>query len=796
MKNFVLYLLFLIILAQVAQSKDVLTISGEFNLFTSKNAQGYFKPLSTSLAESFNSDYYTTANYHNSWSMGLDVSFMEMFIPSGQLTYNAELPNGFANRNLTNTADLRNGTIRINVPNTSVQPTFYGGHSTPVFSTPLSGSNPDSLLRTLTFMEGNDISQIVGVPALQLFVGFPTRTQLRVRYFGVNVGSKSVLSYGVGLNQNIDKFFDIFPKDMGLALNLNYNSFTFNPGFNINTLAAGLHYSYSFDFGLTLYCGAQYESTNGHFKAVRAITPDQTEYVNSPFEEIRDRKDLEFDVQSSCFGRFTGGLSYKLGFLELHADAALAAQPIITAGLSFWFFDTYKAPPEPVEPEPIPQLESPNIKKAVPKSSSVPIETPKVDVTGDVKVVMDKQKTPIAVPIIKDELDVTVIGIDNGVERAIDAIKIEEYRSRQVRPVLPYVFFDHNSSEIPKRYIVFDNMSVNIFTLPQSLSGKGILGTYYNVLNIIGKRLSMYPDANITLTGCNSNTGEEKGNLVLSEERAKVISNYLVDVWKVDMSRITIVKRGLPLNESNPTNEDGIVENRRVEIVSSDYRVVEPIFIEDTLRKAFPPILKFTTTNKLTFAEKKWSIDAISNDRFLESFSGTEPLNVSRLWNINQDQEALALIENNIQYLAKAENKDKDLFASSKINSLPVELTSLADKERMKTLDTLVNVYNLILFDFDQPQLNSNNKKIADFINTETPPDAIVLVTGYTDRIGEDAYNLNLATQRAKFAAAAIKAKEKKYRGAGESELLYDNDLPEGRFYCRTVQIVVKYIDK
>lgn len=796
MKNFLLYLLLILITAQYSYSKDELSISGEFNLFTSKNAQGYVKPLTTTFSESFNSAYYTTANYRNSWSIGLDVSFMELFIPRSQLTYNAELPLGFANRDLTNTADLRNGTTRINVPGTSVQPTIYGGHSTPVFSTPLSSSNPDSLLRTATFMEGENICQIVGVPALQLIFGFPTRTQLRIRYFGVSVSRYKVLDYGIGINQNIDKLFDIFPQRMGLAANFAYNSFSFEPGFNINALAAGLHYSYSFDFGLTLYCGAQFESTGGHFKAVRNITEDQTEYVNSPFEEIRDRKDLDFDIKSSCFGRLTGGLSYRLSFMELHADAAWAAQPIVTAGLTFWFFDTYKAPPEVVEPEPIAQLESPDIKKAVPKpDTKIAVETPKPDVK-DVKVDLGKEIIPVAAPLLKDEMDVSVLGIDHGVEKEFDSLHIEEFRSRQVRPILPYVFFEHNSADISRRYVLFDNISVKLFSLAESLKGKGIMGTYYNMLNIIGERLNTYPEATITLTGCNSNTDEEKGNLNLSEERAKVVADYLVNIWKIDQSRITIVKRALPLIESNPTNEDGIAENRRVEIASNDFRIVEPIFIEDTLRKVYPPILKFTTTNKLTFEEKKWSIDAMSNDRFLESYAGKEPLDVSRYWNINQDQEALALIENNVQYIAKAENKDEDKFASSKIHSLPIKLTSLADKERMRTFDTLVNVYNLILFDFDQPQLNSNNKKIADFINTETPDNAIVLVTGYTDRIGEDDYNMNLSIQRAKFAAAAITAKEKKYHGVGETELLYDNDLPEGRFYCRTVQIVVKYIDK
>jgi hypothetical protein len=31
-----------------------------------------------------------------------------------------------------------------------------------------------------------------------------------------------------------------------------------------------------------------------------------------------------------------------------------------------------------------------------------------------------------------------------------------------------------------------------------------------------------------------------------------------------------------------------------------------------------------------------------------------------------------------------------------------------------------------------------------------------------------------------------------KGEGVGNAELLFNNDIPEGRFYCRTVNIVVK----
>jgi outer membrane protein OmpA-like peptidoglycan-associated protein len=52
-------------------------------------------------------------------------------------------------------------------------------------------------------------------------------------------------------------------------------------------------------------------------------------------------------------------------------------------------------------------------------------------------------------------------------------------------------------------------------------------------------------------------------------------------------------------------------------------------------------------------------------------------------------------------------------------------------------------------------------------------------------------YNRNLAGSRAKATASAIGTPNATIQGIGSSELLYDNDVPEGRFYCRTVTIFV-----
>ena len=55
---------------------------------------------------------------------------------------------------------------------------------------------------------------------------------------------------------------------------------------------------------------------------------------------------------------------------------------------------------------------------------------------------------------------------------------------------------------------------------------------------------------------------------------------------------------------------------------------------------------------------------------------------------------------------------------------------------------------------------------------------------------GNDDFNLRLSTQRAQAVAKALDHPNVIARGVGETILLYSNDTPEGRFYCRTVDII------
>jgi outer membrane protein OmpA-like peptidoglycan-associated protein len=69
-------------------------------------------------------------------------------------------------------------------------------------------------------------------------------------------------------------------------------------------------------------------------------------------------------------------------------------------------------------------------------------------------------------------------------------------------------------------------------------------------------------------------------------------------------------------------------------------------------------------------------------------------------------------------------------------------------------------------------------------------------VVGSTDRLGEQAHNQELSTKRARSVDALARAiapslKVTEVKGIGASNLPYDNSLPEGRFYCRTVSLTI-----
>ncbi|NUO00569.1 MAG: flagellar motor protein MotB, partial [Saprospiraceae bacterium] len=150
-------------------------------------------------------------------------------------------------------------------------------------------------------------------------------------------------------------------------------------------------------------------------------------------------------------------------------------------------------------------------------------------------------------------------------------------RIRETFPLRNYVFFDLGSTEIPDRYVLltknqvknFKEDQLEVFT-PQKISGRAArqMVVYYNVLNILGDRLGKNPSATITLVG-SSEKGPEDGRIM-----AGSIKKYLVNVFGIDDSRISVQGREKPLLPSEQPNSKSDLDllregDRRVSIESN-----------------------------------------------------------------------------------------------------------------------------------------------------------------------------------------------------------------------------------
>lgn len=395
---------------------------------------------------------------------------------------------------------------------------------------------------------------------------------------------------------------------------------------------------------------------------------------------------------------------------------------------------------------------------------------------------------PPAVPIL--DAHVIALGVDeNGNETDVPILKVEEFLSNRMHPLLNYIFFDENSSDIPARYYKLTESERNRFSVKELYNLK-TLDVYYHILNIVGKRMETYPQARITLIGCNSNEGKEANNLELSRRRAEAVKNFLVNIWEIQPDRIEIKTRNLPEVPSNPNIKDGIEENRRVEIIANIPQVFEPIVISDTIRESNPPNIRFKIRINTDIGIATWDLLTFQSNRELRRFTGSGMPPVKIDWDVKleEEQKYIPRFTEPLNYKLQIVDKDNKIWQSP-VKELPVEQLTIEKKMMELIEDKEIDKFSLILFGFGQHELSPDNLLIAQFAKNRITRYSTVKIRGYTDRVGDEDYNLRLSQRRAEATAKALGVDVKYAKGLGESVLLYDNDLPEGRFYCRTVQI-------
>jgi outer membrane protein OmpA-like peptidoglycan-associated protein len=371
------------------------------------------------------------------------------------------------------------------------------------------------------------------------------------------------------------------------------------------------------------------------------------------------------------------------------------------------------------------------------------------------------------------------------------SVSVFETTVTETFPILPYIFFDSANSEPVSRYhtvTASDRASFAEGALPHNS-----LGAYYDILNIIGKRMTDKPEGDVTLNG--TTDGHEVSSSQsknLAKARAESVKKYLTDVWGIAPDRIHITSSANPTIPSSQRDTAGISENRRVEIIAEDETLLSPVVHAQFKEYAITPeSVPFSMSVRVhdPIASWKLSVKAKNGEVFSTGGSGEPPTVIG--WKL--DQATAAKLASTVQGSEKLQcgldvtdthgitgSSNVDLPATKETN--PYEISRLS----------------LVVFDFDKSVINDANKKmVSEFVAKTIHDGSSVSIKGTTDAMGELDHNKGLSTSRAFAVHDLIKAQNAvaevtKVEGIGPTYSPEMNATPEGRYYCRTVTVQVQ----
>ena len=251
----------------------------------------------------------------------------------------------------------------------------------------------------------------------------------------------------------------------------------------------------------------------------------------------------------------------------------------------------------------------------------------------------------------------------------------------------------------------------------------------------------------------------------------------------------------MPDKPSTKSTEEGKEENRRVEIISNDWNIIKPVtFIQNSLNVT-PGKIDITAIGGDSVTIDEIKIDVTNNNKLWNSFlvKNQNQSTVTFDWknrenNLPEDSDLLSIkckvLDNGLDEAISEEI----VFPVKKVTSEISKSENISEKKIEKV--------SLILFDFNSYNPREKNEKIMDeYVYPKlTDTTLYIFINGYTDNIGKPDYNLKLSNKRAEVVFNSITNKYPKdkvqFIGYGANSPIYQNNLPEGRFYNRTVQLI------
>lgn len=384
---------------------------------------------------------------------------------------------------------------------------------------------------------------------------------------------------------------------------------------------------------------------------------------------------------------------------------------------------------------------------------------------------------PVAAPV---ELQMVAVALaPDGTESDRVGVSVEVRSQIREIPLLPYVFFDAASADLPERY------------RQGSLPGADRSGVevYRHLLDILGERMSR-SDGEVVLVGTIDGSAAEQRVEGLARKRAASVGAYLSERWGIDPERVDYRERGLPENRANPELPGASAENRRVEILT-DAAFLAPWRLVDSVRLLEATPLQFRPRQTSGEPVGNWRLDLQVDGRSLRNVVGS-----SRLPNrvdVEPTPEEITTMLSGDRLSWRLTGRNGEGMADTLDGSLPIVVRRSGEERPMldggNRSDGNRWLSTPILFGYNSAEITAEAREILEAFRRRIPSGAILRITGYADDLGGSDYNRLLSRRRAEAVAALFPEADTTIIAAGEVPQQKGDPTPEARYYARTVRI-------
>ncbi|MCZ2133534.1 MAG: OmpA family protein [Bacteroidetes bacterium] len=371
-----------------------------------------------------------------------------------------------------------------------------------------------------------------------------------------------------------------------------------------------------------------------------------------------------------------------------------------------------------------------------------------------------RREIPRAVPLLRAQARVAFIRAD-GTQSERLHIETRRIITKRFFPVLPIVFFETGSADIPLRY--FESTPENP------------LARYYRSLDTIAARLAAMPNETLVLTALLRGDSLDSMRKMRAERLRKILLKQ-AEIRNEQIRIRTEAARpvsGLPLDETECVN-----------MTASEAAILAPQIFYDTTTSADPPEARFFPNIVSDEGVASWRLQISADGKTVKEFSGNDEPPLAIAWRL-ADEKTVLRIRKPLSYRLTATNYSGDTVVSpaGEIHFIADTATNFTDVEMFDAIE-----YSIVFFDYNSSDISARDRIALEHLTPYCIADKTE-VFGMTDSSGNAQYNRRLSRKRAESAAKILGLSSAAARGIGAESSEFPDNLPEGRMFNRRVKV-------